>query len=130
MVRDIREDRHREAYALFLVGVVLVVLGLFEVASVRVLLSAVLLAATFQVFQTTRVAGDRPPGLEAVLRGREAFGAFSQMLPGVRDLRVYGPTAVNVLVNAADIRKFVLERGGRVRVIVQASEAEALRHTA
>jgi len=33
MVDDIRQDRHSEAYALFLVGVVLVALGLFDVVA-------------------------------------------------------------------------------------------------
>src|SRR5262249_43118093 len=101
VARDIGEGRHREAYAVFLVGLVLVVLGLVDVAGLRVLVSAVLLAVTFLVFQTTRTAGDRPPGLDSVLQSRQDFGVFSQLLPGVRDLRVYGPTAVNILVNAA-----------------------------
>jgi hypothetical protein len=127
---DIGEGRHREAYAVFLLGVVLVVLGLADAASIRVLVSAVLLAVTFLVFQTTRTAGDRPPGLDSVLQSRDDFGAFSQLLPGVRDLRVYGPTAVNVLVNAADIRRFVLDQGGRVQMIVQNGGAEELRRTA
>ena len=127
---DTGAGRHREAYAVFLLGVVLVVLGLVEVASIRVLVSAVLLAVTFLVFQTTRTAGDRPPSLDSVLQSRQDFGVFSQLLPGVRDLRVYGPTAVNVLVNAADIRRFVLDHGGRVRVIVQDGGVEELRRTA
>jgi len=79
----------------------------------------ILLATGFLVFQSAAAASSEPAALEAVLRNRADFGAFSSLLPGVRDLRVYGPTAVNVLVNAADIRRFVLSAGGTVRVIVQ-----------
>jgi hypothetical protein len=119
VLEDVRHGRHWEAYALFLVGLTLVVLGLAGVADVPVLLSAILLAVSFLVFHTAVDASDRRPALDQVLRSREDFGAFSKILPGTRDLRVYGPTAVNVLVNSADIKRFVLASGGAVRVIVQ-----------
>jgi len=61
--------------------VILVFLGLIGVASVTVLLSAILVALTFLVFHT------------AVQDGRAGLGAFNERLPGVRDLRIYGPTA-------------------------------------
>jgi hypothetical protein len=118
-LEDVRHGRHREAYALFLVGIALVVLGLAGVASVSLLLSAILLALSFLVFHTAAEASDQRPALDKILHNREVFGAFSKLLPGVRDLRIYGPTAVNVLVNSADIRRFVLNAGGTVRVIVQ-----------
>ncbi len=126
-LEDIRDGRHREAYALFLVGVVLVALGLAGVVNGQIMLSAILLALTFLVFHTATELGDRKQqSLDEVLRGRDSFGAFSQLLPGVRDLRMYGPTAVGVLVHAADIRRFVLHTGGKVRVIVQSDSREAL----
>lgn len=118
-LEDVRHGQHREAYALFLVGVALAILGLIGVADLTVLVSAILLAMSFLVFHTAAQASDERPSLDQVLRNRADFGAFSGLLPGVRDLRVYGPTAVNVLVNAADIRRFVLAEGGTVRVIVQ-----------
>jgi len=129
-LEDVRNGRHREAYALFLVGVALVVLGLVGLASSQVLLSTILLALSFLVFHTAAEASDRKPALDQVLRSREAFSTFSKLLPGVRDLRIYGPTAVNVLVNAADIRRFVLNQGGAVRVIVQDDSPEAVAQTA
>jgi hypothetical protein len=98
-LEDVRQGRHREAYALFLVGVALVILGLAGVTDVLVLVSAILLAVSFLVFHTAAEASDRKPALDQVLRGREDFGAFSKILPGVRDLRIYGPTAVNILVH-------------------------------
>jgi hypothetical protein len=127
---DIQQGRHREAYALFLVGATLVVLGLVGVADIPVLLSAILLALSFLVFHTAAEASDRRPPLDQVLRSRQDFSAFSKMLSGTRDLRIYGPTAVNVLVNSADIRRFVLETGGTVRVIVQDDVPAALAQTA
>jgi hypothetical protein len=126
LLAEIRNGRHREAYALFMVGVVLVLLGIVGLAAVSVLLSAILLALSFLVFHTAAEASDRPAPLEQVLRSRQDFGAFSKLLPGVRDLRIYGPTAVNVLVNSADIKRFVLETGGTVKVIVQDEAPAAL----
>lgn len=111
---------------MFFVGIVLVVLGLVGVVSQPVLLSAILLALSFLVFHTAAVASARTPTLDQVLRDRQSFGAFSKLLPGVRDLRVYGPTGVNVLVNSADIRRFVLDAGGTVKIIVQAADPVSL----
>lgn len=125
-LKDIREGRHREAYALFFVGVTLTVLGLIGIVDEPVLLSAILLAISFLVFHTAAEGGDRKPGLDQVLRSRQDYGAFSRLLPNAQDLRVYGPTAVNVLTNSADIRRFVLSRGGTVKVIVQDSDPAAL----
>lgn len=129
-LEDVRHGRHREAYALFVVGVALVALGLADVASVSVLLSAILLGLSFLVFHTAAERSDRRPGLDQVLRSRQDFGAFSKLLPGIRDLRIYGPTAVNVLVNSADIKRFVLNSGGTVKVIVQDEDAAGLAQTA
>lgn len=123
---DVRHGRHREAYALFLVGVTLVVLGLAGIADVTVLLSTILLAVSFLVFESAAEASDRQPPLDQVLLSRQEFGAFSKLLPGTKDLRIYGPTAVNVLVNSADIKRFVLGSGGTVRVIVQDDDPAAL----
>ena len=49
-LHDIRYGRHLEAYAVFAIGLVLVVLGLIGVASSQLLLSAILLAATLLVY--------------------------------------------------------------------------------
>lgn len=117
-LEHIRNGRHTEAYALFLIGLALGVLGLTGVVSAMVMLSAILLALSYLVFHTTIQGGDRKPTLEQVLGGRPDLGSFSHRLPGVRDLRIYGPTAANLLMHAADIRRFVLRTGGQVRVLV------------
>jgi hypothetical protein len=126
-LEDIRHGRHREAYGLFLIGVVLVVLGLVGVVGDQVMLSAILLALTFLVLHTATEPSDRElPPLDRLLITREGFGAFGRLLPGVRDLRVYGPTAVGLLVHAADIRRFVLHTGGKARFLVLSSDPWAL----
>jgi hypothetical protein len=125
IIDDLQHGRHREAYALFLIGVALAVLGLTDVVSSKVLLGSILLALSFLVFNTTSNRSDKP-ALDQVLQSRESFGPFSKLLPGTRDLRIYGPTAINVLVGAADIRRFVLDTGGVVRVLVQSDSTEAI----
>jgi hypothetical protein len=126
---NIRAGRHLEAYAIFLIGVTLVILGLIGIVGATVQLSAILLALSFLVFHTTVEISNRRSSLDQVLRGRDDFGPFSKLLPGVRDLRIYGPTAVNVLINSADIRRFILDTGGLVRVIVLADQEEAVKAT-
>jgi hypothetical protein len=127
---DIREGHHREAYTLFLVGLLLVALGLAGVIKDQVLLSAILLALTFLVFHMSIDKPSGRPSLDDVLETRESFGPFSKLLPGVRDLRIYGPTAVNILVSSGDIRRFILNTGGAVRVIIQDDRPEAVAQTA
>ncbi len=127
---DVRKGQHWEAYALFLVGLALTALGLAGIASVSILLGAILLALSFLVFHTAAEVSDRRPTLDRVLCGREDFGAFSKLLPGARDLRIYGPTAVNVLVHSADIKRYILSSGGSVRVIVEDDDPAVLAQSA
>lgn len=125
VLEDIRGSRHVEAYALFLIGVALVVLGLAGVVSEAVTLSAILLALSFLVFHTAVRDGGRKPSLDQTLGGRADLGAFNERLPGVHDLRIYGPTAANLLDHAGDIRRFVLDTGGQVRLLVLADSRPA-----
>jgi hypothetical protein len=116
---ELRAGRHLEAYAIFALGLVLTILGLVGVADDRYLLSA-LLAVTFLVFRSAHApAGRGSWRLDEVLRNRESFTPLSQMIRAATELWVYGPTALNVVNHAADIRQHVLARGGNVRVIVQ-----------
>ena len=114
---DLRDGRHREAYVVFAVCALLTVLGLVGVAE-RYLLSGLLLSMTFLVYRTT-VEPRGGGGLAGVLRDRETFVPFPELIKGASTLWVYGPSAVNVLAHAADIRRHLLARGGSVRVIVQ-----------
>ena len=127
---DVRTGRHLEAYSLFFIGVVLTVLGLAGIIGTKILLSAIVLALSFLIFHTELDAPRKEPSLDMVLLTRESFGNFSKLLPGVRDLRIYGPTAVNVLVSSGDIRRFILDPGGSVRLIVQDPSSELVQQTA
>jgi hypothetical protein len=129
-LENIRHGRHLEAYALFAVGLVLVILGLVGIVNQQILLSTILLALSFLVFHTSMETPHQQPLLDEILQTRDSFGPFSKMLPGVQDLRIYGPTAVNVLVSAGDIRRFVLKTGGTVRVIIHEDSPETLAQTA
>jgi hypothetical protein len=53
VLADLRNGRHREAYTIFVIGLILTLLGLLGVVSEAVLLSGILIAVTFLVFQTT-----------------------------------------------------------------------------
>jgi hypothetical protein len=119
VLADLRNGRHREAYTIFVIGLILTLLGLLGVVSEAVLLSGILIAVTFLVFQTTVQLDDVAGVLGRVLKRRDALEVFSAILPEGGELWVYGPTAVNVLANASDIKTKILSKGGRVRVVVQ-----------
>lgn len=121
---DLRDGRHREAYTVFAICLLLTVLGLVGVAE-RYLLSGLLLAMTFLVYRTTVEPGGRV-GLADVLRDRETFVPFPELIKDASKLWVYGPSAVNILAHAADIRQQLLAKGGSVRVIVQDPQAPAV----
>ena len=72
-IDNLRHGRHKEAYALFVVGLVLVILGLVGVVSSKILLSAILLALTFLVFHTSAEQSHEKIALDEVLRSREDF---------------------------------------------------------
>jgi hypothetical protein len=130
VIDDVSHGRHREAYTLFCVGVVLTFLGLANVVAVQIMLSAVLGALTFLVFETAVRSGTGHVPPEQILENRGGFAAFSKILPGVRDLRIYGPTAVSALTNAADIRRHVLRTGGQVRILTLSDDPQAVASTA
>jgi hypothetical protein len=123
---DVSHGRHREAYTLFCVGVVLTLLGLWGLVAVPVMLSAVLAALTFLVFETAVHSSAAGLSVNQVLEDRDGFTTFGKILPGVRDLRIYGPTAVSALTSAADIRRYVLRAGGQVRILTLSDDPQTL----
>jgi hypothetical protein len=114
---NIRLGRHIEAYAIFVLGLALAVLGVLDVANERWLFAGLLVGISFLVFHST--VQDQPPPVGVELAGREAFPPLSDTLDQATELWVYGPTANSILVNVADIRRHVLQRAGSVRFIVQ-----------
>ncbi|MCH0564892.1 MULTISPECIES: hypothetical protein [unclassified Streptomyces] len=126
LVADVRQQRNIEAYTAFLVGLAVAALSLADAVALHYQLAALLLGVNFLIFASRRAGTGDGPALDRVLRGREAFQPFGSLLPGVEDLRIYGPTAAHVLLNNADIRKLVLARGGSVRCVILAQDAAAV----
>lgn len=120
---DIRHGRHLEAYTIFVLGLILTPLGLFGIAPEEMLLSAVLLSLTFLVFKTTVSSAES--SLESLVTSRETFGSVTDLLKDAAQLWVYAPTAVNLLLHSADIRRHILDRGGQVRAVVQEPSSAA-----
>jgi len=120
---DLRSGRHIEGYAIGLVAIGLTVFNLVEPSS-KVVNSMMLACLAFLVLWTTGEgreggAGDAQAGLHTVLRDRDSFGTFDQLLDGTTELCMYAPTGVNVLLrHASDIKRWVAA-GGRARIVVQ-----------
>ncbi|MFD5585722.1 hypothetical protein ACFWII_18210 [Streptomyces sp. NPDC127063] len=123
---DVRQQRNIEAYTVFVVGLAVAALSLADAVALRYQLAALLLGVNVLLFTSRRASGEQGPSLDRVLRGREVFQPFGALLPGVEDLRIYGPTAAHVLLHNADLRRLVLAKGGAVRCVVLAPDAEAV----
>lgn len=117
--KDISEGRNVESYVVTAVALVLAVVGLVDDAVPDSMKLAVILAAlALLVFQSTKPE-DTTVDLDAVLKDRQSFGSFREFIRGGKELWVYGPSAANVLRNDPDIQREILDRGGRVRVLMQ-----------
>ncbi len=125
---DILHGRRLETYGIFGLSTTLTALGLFDVVGTRVVQSMVLATVAFLVLHTEPAPARLP--VDEVLQDRTSFTQFGVLLRDARDIRVYGPTAVNVVVNTAEIRREVLQRGGTFRIVVQSPEPGQLARTA
>ncbi len=127
---DIRGGQHIEGYSIGLVAIGLTVFNLVEPSS-KVANSMMLACLAFLVFWTTsegreRGAGGAQAGLHTVLRDRDSFGTFDQLLAGATELCLYAPTGVNVLLrHASDIKRWVAA-GGRARIVVQDPDSDMI----
>src|SRR6266540_4266187 len=80
---DLRSARHLEAYSVSVVAVALTVLNLLGSPSPRLTESVVLACLAFLVLWTTGArGGEAPASLDTVLRNRESFGSFDDLLDG------------------------------------------------
>jgi hypothetical protein len=118
VVDDIRHGRHIEAYASFVLGMALVALGLADRVGTHALTQFTVGALALLVFRTAVPPALPPASPDEVLRRREDLGPLRTLLDNARDLRVYGPTAINVLAGAEDLRRRILHRGGTVRFVL------------
>jgi hypothetical protein len=117
---DLRAGRHLEAYGASAFAIALTVFNLLGSSSPRLTDSVVLACLAFLVLWTTGArGGEAAASLDTVLRNRESFGNFADLLDGASELWMYAPTGVNVLLrHAADIGRWAA-RGGRARIVVQ-----------
>lgn len=122
VLSDIRHGKNIEAYVLFILGVILGILGLANLASAQVVSSGVLLSVSYLIFHSTG-AGESEANVAVRVSGREDFGPFIDLLTDTRELFVYAPTGVNLVSHSGEIRRRVLDRGGSVKFLLQDPES-------
>lgn len=124
---DILSGRNIESYALSIVALVIAVLSFIEDAlSIEVQLAVILAALALLVFRTT--APEKPQvDLDNVLRDRQSYGPLRDFVRGGSEMCIYGPSAVNLLTSAGVLEREILDRGGKLRVLIQdPSEAASI----
>lgn len=126
--RDIAEGRNIESYAVVAVAGVLAIVGLVDdVVPDSVKLAVILAALALLVFQST-TPPEQITNLDDVLEDRQSFGPFRDFIRGGQELWIYGPSVGNILRNDPDIKREILDRGGRVRVLMQDPAAPVLEY--
>lgn len=130
VANDIRERRHLEAYSLFVVTLAVTVVGVIGGLPDRLAQAVVLAGLAFLILWTTSPRAAEPGAgvsLDTVLRDRDAYGSFSELLDGTTELWMYAPTGVNVLLrHTADIRRWMERRGTSARVVMLDPDSGAL----
>ena len=126
--QDFAEGRHIESYVVTAVALVLAVVGLVDDAVTDSMKLAVILAALgLLVFQSTAPEA-QAVDLDDVLEDRQSFAPFREFIHGGKELWIYGPSIGNVLRNDPDIKREILDKGGRVRVLMQNPESPMLEY--
>lgn len=116
---DVTAGRNIDGYVVAALAIVLAVIGIVDdIVPDSVKFAAILAALALLVFKTT-TPEKQTVDLDAVLMDRQSYGPFREFIQGAQVLWVYGPSAVNVLRSAPDIKREVLDRGGSVRVLIQ-----------
>jgi hypothetical protein len=122
---DIASGKNIESYAVAVLAIILAILGIIDDAvSDDLKLAAILAALSLLVFRST--APDQGPvDLDSILLDRQSFGAFRDFIRGGRTVWIYGPSAVNVLRGASEIKQEILDKGGSLRVLLQDPDESA-----
>lgn len=116
---DIAAGKNLEGYAVSAIAFVLAIFGVLDDAiSVDLKIAAILAAVGLLVFKST-TPEKQIVDLDAVLQDRQSYGSFRDFISGAQELWIYGPSAVNALRNAGEIKMEVLDRGGNLRVLLQ-----------
>lgn len=119
VLADVVAGRNIEAYAVTAVAITLAVIGVVDDVVPDSLKFAAILAALALLVLKSTAPDKQAVDLDAVLMDRQSYGPFREFIQGAQTLWIYGPSAVNVLRNAHDIKREVLDRGGTLRVLIQ-----------
>lgn len=128
LAEDLREVRNIEAYAISTLAAALTIFTVVGSPSPQLFDAVALACLAFLVFSTTRqqAASQAGGGLAGVLRDRDSYATFEQLLDGATELWMYAPSGVNVLRrHGGDIKRW-LAAGGRARVVVHDPGAGAI----
>jgi hypothetical protein len=128
LAEDLREVRNIEAYAISTLAAALTIFTVVGSPSPQLFDAVALACLAFLVFSTTRqqAASQAGGGLAGVLRDRDSYATFEQLLDGATELWMYAPSGVNVLRrHGGDIKRW-LAAGGRARFVVHDPGAGAI----
>jgi hypothetical protein len=118
IVQDIVAGRNLDAYVVSLIGIALIALDVLGDVETSLQLTVLIAAVALLLFRATAPEQSRVD-LDAVLQDRQGYSPFRDFIRGGRTLWVYGPSAYNILREASDIKREILDHGGEVRVLVQ-----------
>jgi hypothetical protein len=121
---DIASGKNLEAYAVTLIAFLLAVIGVIDDAVPDDLKLAAILAALGLLVLKSTEPDNQVVDLDAVLLDRQSYGSFRDFIADAKELWVYGPSAVNALRNAGEIKMEVLDRGGQVRFLLQDPQSQ------
>ncbi|MBZ0289452.1 MAG: hypothetical protein K8I30_17660 [Anaerolineae bacterium] len=122
---DISSGKNLEGYVVSIIAIILAIMGVVDDAIPDDWkLAAILAAVGLLVFKTTNPE-KQAADLDSVLLDRQSFTLFRDFIHDAQELWIYGPSAVNVLRDGADIKREVLDRGGTLRVLMQDPNEEA-----
>jgi len=122
---DIAAGKNLEGYAVSLLAFVLALMGILNDAIPIDWQIAVILAGVgLLVFKSTEPE-KQTVDLDAVLLDRQSFSPFREFISDSKEIWVYGPSAVNVMRDASDIKRELLDRGGTLKVLLQDPASEA-----
>lgn len=126
IINDIGHRKNIEAYATSF-AVLLFAIGsfFFDAVPQNLQFAALLAGIALLVFKTTDPASTQSMSLEDVLKDRNDYGKFSDFIRGAKSLSIYGASNMNVLREMDDIEREILDRGGKVRVLIQDPLQEA-----
>jgi len=124
ILKDFSSGRNIESYVVSAVGVALVILDLIGDVSDDIKLTVMIAALVILVFRGTKPE-NKVPDLDQVLLDRQNYGPFREFIANSKELWIYGPSAANALREAAYIESEILEKGGKVRMLIQNPTVES-----